>query len=125
MIFARKLSLLVLEFGKARLLPLHLLCFGHLVHQVPIHPFLSKTVNRSLLACMCTNRISLTSCSISGQFSKISDEAWVVSEGVLSHVKSTVQLRFQLGPGYTFVRVPEWIIVPRSVNESKVLFKMA
>ena len=58
-------------------------------------------------------------------FSKVSDQAWLVSEGILAHVRSVVGLRFPLNPGYTFVRAPEWTMVPRSIQESKVLFWMA
>ena len=58
-------------------------------------------------------------------FSKVNDQAWMVSEGVLAHVRSVIGLRFPLNPGYTFVRAPEWITVPRSIQESKVYFKMA
>ena len=58
-------------------------------------------------------------------FSKVNDQAWMVSEGVLAHVRSVVGLRFPLNPGYSFVRAPEWTTVPRSIQESKVYFKMA
>ena len=40
-------------------------------------------------------------------------------------MSNLVSLRFPLGPDYTFVRAPEGVTVPSSVNESKVLFKIA
>ena len=61
-------------------------------------------------------------------FSKVNDQAWMVSEGVLAHVRSLVGLRFPLNPGYSItflVRAPEWTTVPRSIQESRVLFRMA
>ena len=58
-------------------------------------------------------------------FSKVNDQAWLVSEGVLAHVRSVVGLRFPLNPGYSFMRAPDWTTMPRSIQESRVFFKMA
>ena len=57
-------------------------------------------------------------------FSKVNDHAWVISEGVLEHVKSVIGLRFPLNLGYTFVRAPDWTTVPRNIQESRFLFKI-
>ena len=57
-------------------------------------------------------------------FARLSDEAWVVAEGVLSHVKSVLNLRFPLDLGYSFIKAPEWTMIPRGVSEAKVWFKM-
>ena len=45
-------------------------------------------------------------------FSKVNDQAWLVSEGVLAHVRSVIGLRFPLNPGYSFVRAPDWTTMP-------------
>ena len=58
-------------------------------------------------------------------FARLSDESWVVAEAVLSHVKSVLNLRFPLELGYSFIRAPDWTIIPRGVSEAKVWFKMA
>ena len=58
-------------------------------------------------------------------FARLSDESWVVAEAVLSHVKSVTNLRFPLELGYSFIRAPDWTIIPRGVSEAKVWFKMS
>ena len=58
-------------------------------------------------------------------FARLSDESWVVAEAVLSHVKSVLNLRFPLELGYSFIRAPDWTIIPRGVSEAKVWFKMS
>ena len=48
---------------------------------------------------------------------------FVISEGVLSHVRSILGLRGPLAADFTFVRAPGWTSSPRDLEEHKVHYR--
>ena len=57
-------------------------------------------------------------------FSNLNDVDFVVSEGVLSHVRSILSLRVPLAPNFTFARAPDWTSYPRNTEELKAHYRM-
>ena len=47
----------------------------------------------------------------------------IIAENVLCHVRSILALRVPLASDFTFVRAPDWTLVPRNLEEHKVHYR--
>ena len=56
-------------------------------------------------------------------FQDLADLDHVISENVLSHVRSILALRVPLAYDFTFVRAPDWTQYPRDLEEHKVHYR--